>query len=161
MTIVGKAKKSLVVFVISGGLVVGCVQGAAAQFPDMGSILGGAVGGAIGSRGGVGGGVVGAMIGIAAGAILQGMIVDIERTNARSVANQGLKSGRGGTKTFKNSQGQKVKVATKVRTYKDGGKSCREITTYVERDGQAGSGGGTQKSCVQVASGPTNYGTIQ
>lgn len=156
-----RAKKGAIIALISGAVVMSGVQGATAQVPGLGSLLGGTVGGVIGSRGGAGGAVVGAIIGIAAGAILQGLIDDIERNNAKNAANQALKSGRGGTKTFKNSQGQKVKVATKVRTYKEGNQSCREITTSVERDGQSSSGGGTQKACVQVASGKANYGTIQ
>lgn len=136
---------------------------ALAQVPNFGSVLGGAVGGAIGSRGGGGGAVAGAIIGMAAGAIIQGLIDDIERQKAKEAANRALRSGQGGSTSFRNSQGQQVRVATKTRTYKrSDGQSCREITTTVQRDGRADSGGGTQTKCVQLASnGTANYGMIQ
>jgi surface antigen len=132
---------------------------AVAQVPNFGSVLGEAVGGAMGSRGG---GVAGAVIGMAAGAIIKGLIDDIERQKAKEAANRALRSGQGGSTTFRNSQGQQVRVATKSRTYTKGNESCREVTTSVQRDGRPDSGGGTQTKCVQLATnGTANYGMIQ
>jgi surface antigen len=126
---------------------------AVAQVPDFGSVLGGVVGGAVGSRGGGGGAVAGAIIGMAAGAIIKGLIDDIERQKAKEAANRALKSGKGGATTFRNSKGQQVRVTTKARTYKrSDGQSCREISTTVQRDGRSDSGGGSETKCVQLAS---------
>jgi hypothetical protein len=136
---------------------------AAAQMPNLGGVLGGAVGAAAGSRGGAGKALAGAIIGIAAGMILQGLIDDIEKQNAKAAANAALKSGSSRSRTFKNSKGQQVKVATRVKETKNTeGRKCRQITTSVERDGKADSGGGTETICqVQLASGKTGYPTIE
>jgi hypothetical protein len=139
------------------------VSSASAQVPQLGALFGGAAGAALGSRGGAGGAIAGAIIGVTAGMILQGMIDEIEKNNARQLANSAVRTGNGGSKTFKNSKGQTEKVATKVHTIKNAeGRSCRQVTTSVERDGQASSGGGTQTVCqVQVASGKLAYQTIE
>jgi hypothetical protein len=135
----------------------------AAQVPNLGAAFGSAMGAAIGSRGGHGGAIAGAIMGIAAGAIIQGLIDDIERRNAKSLANTAVRSGSGGTRSFKNSQGQQVKVVTQVKTTKNAeGRSCREVTTSVERDGKSSSDGGSKTVCqVQLASGKVGYPTIE
>jgi len=158
-----KTSSRFVGLVLSCAMAISAVSPAAAQMPNFGSVLGGAVGGAVGSRHGAGGAIAGAIIGIAAGAILQGLIDDIEKRNAKAAANAALKSGSSGNRTFKNSKGQQVKVSTNVKeTTNSQGRKCRQVTTQVERDGKAESGGGTETVCqVQLASGKTGYPTIE
>jgi predicted lipid-binding transport protein (Tim44 family) len=162
-----QTSSKLIAGALCGVLAASSAGPAAAQMPNfgaaMGGMMGGAMGAAIGSRGGAGKAMAGAIIGIAAGVILQGLIDDIERRNAKTLANSAVKSGSSSTRTFKNSQGQQVKVATRVRTTQSAeGRKCREVTTSVERDGKAESGGGTQTVCeVQLASGKTGYPTIE
>jgi hypothetical protein len=158
-----KAVRGVAAGALCCALSISVVAPAAAQMPNFGAVFGGAAGAALGSRNGAGGAIAGAVIGMAAGMILQGLVDEIEKNNAKQLANSAVRSGAGGTKTFKNSKGQTVKVATKVTTKKNSeGKTCREVTTSVERDGQPASGGGTQSVCqVQLASGKTSYPTIE
>jgi hypothetical protein len=159
-----KTKSSgLTAVVLCGALTLSSITPAVAQMPNFGAALGGAMGAAIGSRNGGSAAMAGAIMGIAAGVILQGLIDDIERRNAKSLANSSVRAGTSSTRSFKNSQGQNVKVSTRVKTTKNAeGRNCREVTTAVERDGKADAGGGTQTVCeVQLASGKVGYPTIE
>ena len=162
-TIIKKTSSRAVGIALCCAMSLSAISPAGAQMPNFGAALGGVVGGAVGSRNGAGGAIAGAIIGIAAGAILQGLVDNIEKQNAKAAANAAVKSGSSGTRSFKNSKGQQVKVATRVKeTTNSQGRKCREVTTSVERDGKAESGGGTETVCqVQLASGKTGYPTIE